>query len=734
MLGSLLLAASLASGSSENLLLGRRVQGSGLAGSPSVVTNGHLRPEGEVGSPAHTAILKSPESHLYVDLGETREIRGLIVQFDADDVYLIERSTDGQHWSGLLRIEAGLSGAGLRTRYAVLPTPLPAKFLLVHAEGGDGRFFVSQLQAYSKLPSPWPPELIEDGPAVPVLSLPTVAAPPGAQSPVLVPVTPVPRHAPPPVVNRFTETKMTAVKGLLAASGLGLLTWGYALKRSGRGAKYRQARDVLLAALGILGLASWWNLGHYHFESYVHTWDTFHYYIGAKYQPELGYTRLYECAVAADVAAVRVAPSDLVTVTNLETNHLEPLLGAKAVEGCLPYFSPERWRSFIADVEWFHDRSGTQWQSILSDHGYNGTPAWGILGGILANTGPASSDQIGILATIDSALLVTMWVVVVWAWGWRAAAVATLSWGTNYAARYWWNGGAFLRMDWLFCLVVGISLLRKERPRTAGAILCFAALLRIFPGVILIGLATTATARFLGQRRIALMGHEKRLLEGAVAALAFVLPLSVLVAGGGHTMHWSTWKEFAQNSRKHLSTPLTNNMGLETVLTYRTDTRAEKVNAGGDADPFEPWKEAHRRTAQRVKIPYLILAAVGITAFAWVFRIEKAWLVAAAAVGLIPIATELTCYYYSFLLVLALLTVERDEIGIMFTGLSLVSCIIPTFLAWDEDRYALLSLAVLVVLGAAAWFLERTKTPSDKALAVKEGWIWTRRPQEARKG
>jgi hypothetical protein len=678
MLGSILLAASLAPGASGNLLAGRPVQGSGLAGTPSVVTNGQLRPEGETGSPAHTAILKSPESYLAIDLGEARVLRALVVQFDADDVYLIERSTDGQHWSGLLRIESGVEGAGLRTRHAVLPTPLPARYLLVHAEGGDGRFFVSQMQAYSELPSPWPPALIENAPAV----------------------------------ERFTVTKMTAVKGLLAASGLGLLGWGYALRRNGRGAKYRRVRDVLLAALGVLGLASWWNLGHYHFENYIHVWDTFHYYLGAKYQPELGYTRLYECAVAADVAAGRIAPSDLVTVRNLETNHLEPLLGAKALAGCSPYFSAERWQSFIADVEWFHDRSSApgRWQSILSDHGYNGTPAWGILGRILANTGPASSDQIGILATIDSALLLAMWAVVAWAWGWRAAAVGALSWGTNYAARYWWNGGAFLRMDWLFCLVVGISLLRKEKPRAAGALLCLAALLRIFPGVVLIGLAATAAARFLIEKKVALLSHERRFLEGVVGALVLVLPLSVLVAGGGHKMRWSAWQEFAQNSQKHLSTPLTNNMGLKTVLTYRTDTRAETVNRGGDADPFGPWKEAHRRTAERMKLPHLILAAAGIVAFAWFFRSKEAWLVAAAAAGLIPITTELTCYYYAFLLVLALLTAERDEIGIMFVGLSLVSCIVPAFLVWDEDTYALLSLAVLGVLGASVWFLERGKT------------------------
>ena len=45
---------------------------------------------------------------------------------------------------------------------------------------------------------------------------------------------------------------------------------------------------------------SWWNLGRFHFNPFIHYYEFYHYYLGAKYAPELGYTRLYECTVAAE--------------------------------------------------------------------------------------------------------------------------------------------------------------------------------------------------------------------------------------------------------------------------------------------------------------------------------------------------------------------------------------------------------------------------------------------------
>lgn len=124
-----------------------------------MVTNGHLRPEGEQGSPLHSAVLRNPESHLVIDLGKAREIRAMVFQFDADDRYVIAASVDGNHWEGIVNVEAGPAGAGLRARHVVFPEPVVVRFFAVHAEGGDGRFHVAQVQAYSEVPTPWPPVL-----------------------------------------------------------------------------------------------------------------------------------------------------------------------------------------------------------------------------------------------------------------------------------------------------------------------------------------------------------------------------------------------------------------------------------------------------------------------------------------------------------------------------------------------------------------------------------------------
>ena len=61
--------------------------------------------------------------------------------------------------------------------------------------------------------------------------------------------------------------------------------------------------DTSLAIIGLFSFYGWWNLGHYHFDHYVHIWEHYHYYVGAKYGPELRFARLYECTAAADMAA-----------------------------------------------------------------------------------------------------------------------------------------------------------------------------------------------------------------------------------------------------------------------------------------------------------------------------------------------------------------------------------------------------------------------------------------------
>jgi hypothetical protein len=351
---------------------------------------------------------------------------------------------------------------------------------------------------------------------------------------------------------------------------------------------------------------------------------------------------------------------------------------------------------------------------MLQDHGYNATPAWGILGGLLARSGPATDARIGALAAVDSLLLLVMWGFVVWAFGWRAAAVAALFWGTSYAARFYWTGGAFLRMDWLFCLVGGICLLKKRRPGTAGALLVFSALLRVFPALVLVTLGAAALAR---RKRPDAFG--RRFVFGGAAVLAVALPLSLLVAGGG-APRGNAWGDFARNARKHLATPLTNNMGLTTLVSYRPETRAARMRDDSAVDPFVRWKDARRDAAAGARPFAFALALLALVVVAWRFRERPSWLVAAAAVGLVPFATDLTCYYHACLIAVALLAAERDGVGLAVLLYAAVSCLIPRVLPWDEDRYAVLT-AMELALVAGAWWLTARRTKATTSEGKSDG-------------
>ena len=67
-------------------------------------------------------------------------------------------------------------------------------------------------------------------------------------------------------------------------------------------------------------------------------------------------------------------------------------------------------------------------------------------------------------------------------------AVATVFWGCNAPANFYWTGGAFLRQDWIFLLVASLCLLRKRWFFLAGAALTWSMLLRIFPGMFILGI------------------------------------------------------------------------------------------------------------------------------------------------------------------------------------------------------------------------------------------------------
>jgi hypothetical protein len=105
--------------------------------------------------------LASPASYVTYDLGEPREISALFMQGDANDVYRISGSTDGSPGSFQPIGEfpnAVSKGHGLRDR-AIEIAPTTVRYLRVGAATGDGYFSISELGAYCRKPTPFPPRL-----------------------------------------------------------------------------------------------------------------------------------------------------------------------------------------------------------------------------------------------------------------------------------------------------------------------------------------------------------------------------------------------------------------------------------------------------------------------------------------------------------------------------------------------------------------------------------------------
>lgn len=506
---------------------------------------------------------------------------------------------------------------------------------------------------------------------------------------------------------------------LLALAGLGLLAWGYALAHRGRPQAYRWLRDPLLVVLGALGGLAYFNFGYLHFGNFIHTWDTYHYYLGAKYFPELGYDRLYECTAVADLEA-NYEPVRQRVVTDLRTNVMVPVSEILAhPERCKQGFTTERWSEFKHDVGWFRARvNRDRWEAIQHDHGYNATPAWNMLGHALANTGPASDLQVTLLALLDPLLLFALSALILWAFGWKALAVALLALGTNFPNRYYWTGGAFLRHDWLFFLGACICLLKKERYFLAGLSIAYAALLRLFPGMVLVGPALAAADVLWRERRL-----DRRYLKlflGVAVGVALLLPASLALSGGVEA-----YRRFAQNTVKHAATPLTNHMGLRTAVSYRPSTIGAFLRQGNATDPWALWKQARLRAFGESKPLFyaLVLGSLVLLYFAVRGAGLEPWAAAALSVAMIAVGAELTSYYYCLVMGLAVLVVLRREVGLFLLALTAMTQFIglaplDTMSKWEDEQYTAMSFASLIAFAGILWCF--TPFGSRSCLPVEE--------------
>ena len=716
----------------ENLLAGRMPSArQDVHGDLRLATDGKAAPDGaQWDAPGTGVFLDTPAGTLTYDLGVVRSVSSFLLQADANDTYKIFGANEDtpSAYKLLTEVDSVVNlGHGLRTR-PVRIEPTAVRYIRVGEPLGDGSYSISEFQAYCQAPNPFPP------------NLPVVAAPAAT-------VVSAPWYE----FKWFANDESSRFEMCLALAAMALLIWGIRLDREGRAHYLAKLRDRLLAFIGVVSFLCYFNFGMWHFPNRVHQWDTFHYYVGSKYFKELSYDRLYECVAIADSEAPGLRRRvELRKVMNLRTNMMEGTQHILAhPEECKSHFTPERWAAFSKDVAHFRGKHDVKrWEEAQTDHGYNGSPVWNVLGTVLSNTGPASDAQIDTLTWIDPLFIVGLTLMAWCAFGWRTTCVALAVFATNFPSRFYWTGGAFLRWDWLFYFVAGVCLVKKERPMLGGFFLGYSTLLRIFPLFVFTGPALMVAVQMWGKPspdrpwwkpeplppapagdaesrrpfgaagavvKTLLARTDRRyisILLGAALALATLVPISLVTSNGV-----DGYRAFVFNTRKHKETPLTNHMGLRTVVTYSTSEAGRSLQDSHDEDPWGKWKRAKVATFKR-RFPLYLLFVAGFVGmlFAALRANPEPWVTCAMGSMMIAVGVELTCYYYSFLFATTFLYSKRKEAGAILLGVTAAT----GFIDWAPTKY-LPSTGPLANLRISQWLDEQYMLMSVVTLV---GFVW----------
>jgi hypothetical protein len=745
-----------------NLLAGKApYHWNDLRGGPplSVTTDGTRAPEGAIWDAPLAIVLDTGAATISWDLGAVYALTAIWAQADANDTYTVWGSTDGNQFTELGRIEP-VTNHGLRGR-SIRLTGAPVRYLRFGEGDGDTYYSLSEIQAFCQVPQVFPPDM-KVGDAKPAQVARTW-------------------------LTYWNDTSSARWEFVLALMGLALLQWGLILRRNARPEDRIHLRNRLLGWLGLLAALTYINFGAFHFPNFIHTHEWVHYYVGSKYFPELSYTRLYECLSVADVEDGLRRRVEKRRTTDLRTNVLTSSHDIIAhPERCKAHFSEARWRDFKHDVAFFRARLAARtWDDIQLDHGYNATPVWNVAGTLLSNLAPASNTQLYLLALLDPIYLAATIAVIWWAFGWQVLSVALLVFATNFPSRFYWTGGSFLRWDWLFYTIAAICCLRKQRFGLAGASLAYAAGLRVFPIFLFLGPVMAVGWHFLEKRFLAGRpsgadgdaavpgktaeapadgkppGFFARLLATLRKGWAFVrspqppavrtqlrgyLPgyrrffvtaaitgtllfgVSLAVSGGV-----TSYRDFAANTSKHKETPLVNNLGIRTVLSWRPSEVGRHTNDSRLTDPWAKWKEARLKSWKQALPVYAVLALAWLVLLGVSSRGNQPWVAAALGLTFVPVATELTSYYFAFLLGVALLVEQREQVGrwlLLMTAFTQFVAWAPLrgMSHWGDEQYTLMAAATMAILGAILWIFRR---PIEQTALSSTAWAASSSPATA---
>jgi hypothetical protein len=489
----------------------------------------------------------------------------------------------------------------------------------------------------------------------------------------------------------YRSDATNALMGLVALVAAVVLL---APRKGRRAAPSRAGTALLLAFVGFAGVLYFYGsrLGKTHYP-WFH--DSYHYLLGAKYFPEVGYSGLYGCHLVADAErpVPRYAPGD--TVTDLAVDRPSTAAAVRAAADCSA-FTPARWAEFQRDTTFFDTVAR---KDILRDRGYNGTPFHTVVVRALFGRWDIGYETMVALTFVDIALISVLLAAVTWAFGWRIGAIFAVFFFTNFADRFNFVGASCFRYAWIACLGVGVALLEKGRTASSAVLVSTAAMLSAFPALFLSGIGLKAASDAISAGRIA-PRHARFLTAAALSALAF-FGLSLMQP---HALR--SYGDFLSVMKIHSQA----DSDLRVGFRYDFLVRAE---APPEDSPYDAEQTAAAFRA--VRVPYYLLACAAL-GFGLLLARRLDDVSATVLCGFLPFFLLVTAatYYYALTALLLLLWHESPEqVGDRFSGLLLVltAAIYALWYVTDNSRSFLnntaMSLAITVYLACILGFLAR---------------------------
>ena len=301
-------------------------------------------------------------------------------------------------------------------------------------------------------------------------------------------------------------------------------------------------RQAGAAILVVILLSVFVGSNYFKNETYVRSyevWNVFHYYLGAKYFPEVGYFNLYTCALEADQDSAgywyRIPRArDMETYRIVPRYSLPPCPRAS--------FTPERWTEFSNDVEHFASLASPYYFALLfADKGLNPPPSWVAVARPMAQAIPISKSRVAnVVFNLDLIALLSG-VLIIWKTRSGAAALLTAGLATFCFGNFGRIGGNFLQYFWFPLVIIAIVLWRRNRPGYSGAVLGIAVGLQTFPlffGLPILARGVIGALR--GHKEAEWLPHYK--FGGALIAVIVASFLSGSLAGRG-AGGWSEWQK-----------------------------------------------------------------------------------------------------------------------------------------------------------------------------------------------